>query len=225
MQGSFKFFKLCLGLLGLLLCTSCFEITEEIELAEDGSGTFRLTINASESKRNLANYMKLDEVEGVRIPSRLEIEQNLIKVKGLLGMVQGMEEVRLEKDFDNFVFKIAGAFNSVETFNRAIQQVALGFDPGALPYLDNAKIEMNEHSVHRKFSLAGYVNVYHKLNSTGQFIMEEARVRSIMRLGRPIKKVSNPKAKISPSQTSVMLLATLAELSNAQISLDNKISF
>lgn len=215
----------CFSLLTLLLCTSCFEITEEIEFAEDGSGTFRLTMNASESKKNLANYMKLDEVEGVRIPSRLEIEQQLIKVKGLLSSVNGMADLKLEKDFDEFIFKISGAFNSAKTLNLAIQQVGYGFNPKSLPYLQNASIELNEHSLHRKFSLDGYVDVYEKLSSAGQFIMEEARVRSIVRLGRPIKNVSNPKAKISPSQTSVMLLATLAELSNAQSSLDNKISF
>lgn len=209
----------------ILLCSSCFEITEEIDIAADGSGSFRLTINASESKSSLIQYMKLDEVEGHPIPSRMEIEQNLVKVKGLVSMINGMDNVKLEKDFENFIFKISGSFKDVSILNLAMRQVALGFDSNALPYLEKAKINISENSIHRTFDVAETDNIYPRLNSTGQYIMETARVKSIMRLGRPIQKVSNPNSKLSPSKKSVMLSATLAELSTAQSTLDNKISY
>lgn len=214
-----------LALAVMCLSSACFEVIEEIDVAEDGSGKFKLIFNASESKETLEQYMKLDEVQGIRIPSQLEMEQNLIKAQALIGMSQGISEVQIEKDFSRFVFKLSGKFENINQLNTAMKHLAVGFDPKAFPFWERTSFSFQENSIEREFRIEDSENAYDKLSSSGQYLMDQARVRSIFRLPAAVKSQSNPNAKISPSKKAIMIAATLAELSKKEVSLANKINF
>ena len=52
----------------LLLLSSCFDIVEEIDLNENGSGTYGITLNLSQSKIRLSSIMLLDSSQGYKVP-------------------------------------------------------------------------------------------------------------------------------------------------------------
>ncbi|MEM1220975.1 MAG: hypothetical protein AAGH79_18785, partial [Bacteroidota bacterium] len=71
----------CMLFLVSFLLTGCFEIKEQVHLKKDGTGRVTLTMNLSESKVNVANYLKMGEVNGIKIPDIREIEAEFQKVK------------------------------------------------------------------------------------------------------------------------------------------------
>ena len=210
----------------LLICfTGCFEITEDISLNADGSGSFNLMINASESKDNLRNYMKVGEADGKKIPSQMEINQNLLKMKFILEGIQGIQNVKLEKDFENFIFKLSGEFDQLEKLNLGIVQLSESFNTSnyTIDHKDNFKFIPGE--VVRLFNYPIDPDFYNNARTTVQYILDTARVTSIIRLQQKIKSFSNKKAILSPSGRAVMLKASLAELTKSEKSLENKISY
>ena len=93
-----------------VFATGCFEIREEVNMNSDGSGQLTLTVNMSESKTNLASYMKMDEVQGMEVPTKEEIEAEIERVKRALANSKGISNVSSSSDFENFIFKIKGDF-------------------------------------------------------------------------------------------------------------------
>ena len=61
--------------------------------------------------------------------------------------------------------------------------------------------------------------------SVVRYLMESAKVVSIYRFEDSVKNVSNSKAKISPSNKSVMLEGNIAEFATGKKTLENHISF
>ena len=69
-----KIFQFTLVFSLILSLSSCFDVVEEIKMNNDGSGELKLTIDLSQSKSNLANYMKAGEINGVEIPTKDEVK-------------------------------------------------------------------------------------------------------------------------------------------------------
>ena len=89
---------------------------------DDGSGTVILTLDLSQSKENLSNYLKAGEVNGQEIPTQAEMEMEILKLKNVISTVPGISNVKAEKDFKEFVFKIHSDFKDVKTLNTAINK-------------------------------------------------------------------------------------------------------
>ena len=66
---------------------------------------------------------------------------------------------------------------------------------------------------------------YDGLGAVPRYIMESASIVSIYRFNKPVNKVSNKKANLSPSKKAVMLEGNLAEFVKGEKSLANEISF
>ena len=63
----------------VLLCTSCFELVEELTLNENGSGEYEFTANLSQSKTKLKSIMLMDKVNGYEVPSQEKIKQAMLQ--------------------------------------------------------------------------------------------------------------------------------------------------
>ena len=58
----------------ILLLTSCIEIIEDLKLNSDGSGTFKYSINLSQSKTKTSAILALDSLYGEKVPKISEIK-------------------------------------------------------------------------------------------------------------------------------------------------------
>lgn len=209
----------------LLLFSSCFEITEEVTMNEDGSGNFRLTVNLSESRQSLVNYMKMDEVEGVAVPSQEKMEADLDLVSRTLREMDGLSKVVVIRDFERFIFTFSGEFTRVEVLNEAINEVVGTLNRTAHPILEEQNFTHSEQEFTRRFKYPIPEDVYEDASLTMRYLMDSARLVSVFRFSKPIKRNSNQHTLISPSRKSIMLHATIAELIKGEVLLDNKISF
>jgi len=212
-----------------LLFTSCFEITEEVDMNDNGSGDVTLTVNLSESKDNLKAYWKMDQVQGVEVPKKDEIEEEIAKVKKALSAVKGISNVKSTADYDEFIFTISSSFDNVKTLNKGINTVVAELNRTPLPTIKKDNFDFVPGKFTRLFSYASDLKFndeeYNNLNMSARFVMETARVVSVYRFNKPVKSFTNKKAQLSPSKKAVKFESNIADLIKGQASIENEIIF
>lgn len=201
---------LLFGLVTLL--SSCFENIEEIKMKADGSGSFTLIVNLSQSSPEISSAMKLDSFLGMNLPSMDEIKTNVREMKQKLSSSPGITNVVVVEDYANYILEVKGNFNSLANFNAAAKNIpaAMGADAGKVNnsfyysasdsgFSRQIFANWDEKNSKKAENMAG-----NKLNNaTYTFIFKSEKI---------IASVNNPKAKISPSGKAVMLRLTGKDL-------------
>ena len=212
-----------------MLFTGCFEITEEVDLNNNGSGNLTLTVNLSESKDNLKAYWKMDEVQGVEVPKQAEIDEEIVKVKKTLSAIKGISNVKTTSNYDEFIFTISSSFDNVITLNKGINAVVSELNRTPLPVAKKDNFAFSPGKFTRLFQYATDLKLndeeYDNLNMSARFVMETARVVSVYRFQNPIKGFTNKKAQLSPSKKAVKFESNISDLIKGQASIENVITF
>jgi hypothetical protein len=222
-------FQALLLVTSVLFFSGCFEITEEINMKSNGSGDMLLTINMSQSKTNLQNYMKMEEVQGIRVPKQSEVEEEIRNVKKALDNISGLSNVKINSDFNEFIFTVSGNFDNVKTLNVAINKVAGVLNHTPFPIIKKDNFDYSAGKFTRYFdylkNLSFTEKEYNELGFTEKFIMESAKYTSIYRFDKPVKKVSNAKAEVAPSKKAVKLESNFAEILTGKKAIENVITY
>ncbi|MEL6638925.1 MAG: hypothetical protein AAFR05_19370, partial [Bacteroidota bacterium] len=131
----------------------------------------------------------------------------------------------LKRDFDRFIFIISADFSNVKVLNRAIVEVTKLLNEAPYSNFQPPNFTYTDGKLSRRVAYPHQPELYRQASLSERYLMDTARMISIFRLPRPIKRVSNDKARVSPSKTSILLQASLAELVKGEVVLDNAISF
>jgi hypothetical protein len=209
----------------LLLNTGCFEILEEVDMNSDGSGTVTLTVDLSESKANISNYMEMNEVQGVAVPSKKEIEQEVARIKKALASSPGISEVRANSDFENFVFSVSGNFDKVNHLNNAVNNVIAAVNRFPFSTMDLDNFDYTDSSFRRYFNYPVSMVDYQGLPTMYQYMLESARMVSMYRFQRPIRTCTNEKAVVSGDKRTIRLQHTLGEIIRGTGTIENSVLF
>ncbi|MBI1227493.1 MAG: hypothetical protein GC192_19835 [Bacteroidetes bacterium] len=208
------------------LLTGCFEIREEVNMKADGSGEVSFVLNLSQSKQNMAKYMTMGTVEGYKVPTKDEVESNLQKIKNTMAAVPGMSAVLTKSDWSNFIFTVSGRFAHVEALNKAMEIVAKEYDKkGKFAASGNSGFGYSNGQFKRQFNYPTKAKEYAELPSVQRYVLESATMTSIYRFDRSIRKLSHPKAQLSPSGKAVMLTLPLSELMKGTGTLSETVTF
>ena len=105
----------------ILLLTSCIEIIEDLKLNSDGSGTFKYSINLSQSKTKTSAILALDSLYGEKIPKIFEIKQKISLLKKTLKEQEGIANVTITEDYENYIVRLQCDFKNVEILERALK--------------------------------------------------------------------------------------------------------
>lgn len=206
-----------------LAMTSCFEITEEITLNVNGSGNMAVTLNMSESKDNLKEYLNAGEINGQKIPDQKELNSFLNKMKESLAAVKGISNVQQTSDFNEFIFTFTGDFTNVKAMNTAVDKLTKEVSRGMLT-IENS-YEYANGKFTRSFGRAVDPKDYDSIPIMQRFVLESARMVSIYRFNKPVKKVSNIDAVVSPSKKAVKFESTLGDIAKGAKTVENTVSF
>lgn len=211
----------------LTLClSSCFEIREEVNMKADGSGEVSFVLNLSESKENMKKYMEMGSVEGYKVPSKADVEANLSKIKTLMDAVPGMSAVITKSDWSSYIFSVNGRFAHVEALNKAMEIVAKEYDKqGKYAASGQSGFVYNNGQFKRLSTYPSKAKEFAELPSMQRFVLESAKMTSIYRFDRSIRKVSHPKAQLSPSGKAVMLQLPISELLKGTGTLSETVTF
>jgi hypothetical protein len=105
----------------ILLLTSCIEIIEDLKLNSDGSGTFKYSINLSQSKTKTSAILALDSLYGEKIPKIFEIKQKISLLKKTLKEQEGIANVTITEDYENYIVRLQCDFKNVEILEKALK--------------------------------------------------------------------------------------------------------
>ncbi len=212
-------------LLILVLCvfSSCFQIIEEINVANNGSGTVNLTVNLSASKTKVASIMLLDSVNGYKVPNKQKIQQEMEEVVAYLKNSPGISNVKKTLDFENYIATVSFAFKNISNINNVSQNVLKKMKIKAI---NNSSFSFNPENgvfqrryIHTKEALTEY----NKLKPEVKNVFKEASYTSIYRFEKPVVTSTNPLAKVSKTKKAVMLNAGIMGLINGKTNISNQI--
>ena len=201
--------------------TSCFEIIKEITLKEDGSGHFEYTLNLSQSRKKLNSIRQLDTFGNYHIPSEAELNAEIDRGKRIFMSTKGVHNVKVKRDYENYIFTINLDFDSVECLNNALQRTVKLMSGNPLQFKAaydwTGSVCSRESDWHSSGAFAD-------LNRQNRKIFESSSYVTIVRLPQKVKAMSNANAKISVNQKAVFLKTTLLDLVDGNATLKNDIA-
>lgn len=216
------FFFLCF--LAPFLLTSCIEILDDITLHNDGSGTLKYNVNLSASKLKINSILALDSLDGKRVPSIEEIRTEIQRFKNSFEKKEGITNVQLEMDFENYLFKLQCDFTSVMALQDAArktieEEVKGGEDVLKVDIewlvLENDRLERSVPEINSKKA--------RELKPDEVDLLKQGSYISITRFEKPVKEFTNPSAQLSKNKLAVMLKANAYSLSQNPNLLENTI--
>ncbi len=207
----------------LLSLQSCFEIIEQVDLKNDGSGKLKFTLNLSKSKTRLASILKMKTINGHDVPSDADIRKRIAEMEKVIAETKGISAVKTTIDMSNYIVTLSCDFANVPALNAVLKNIKVkekasneisdemyGFDS-----------KMNLFSRINKFALQ---QAYAKMSSADKEIFSNANYTAIYKFESSVVSMSNKNAKIAPNKKAVMLQSDLLSIINGKQSIENKIN-
>ncbi len=211
--------------LPLLFLTSCFDIIEEVNLHDDGSGIFNLTVNMSQSRAKLFSMLLLDSVQGHKVPKREEIKARLNELAAAARKTEGIKEVKIVQDFDNFVFSFHCLFSDLNSLNHLIEEIKKTHNADEFLNSETIHFEYNKRTA--TYTRNGNYSIgdaYYKVKNIDKSILSNANFVSIVRFNKEVAIISNLNAKVAPTKKAVMLRVNVAHIIKGTENFSNKIT-
>ena len=217
-----KLLKFIAVLLLFISTTSCFEIIEEVDVNNDGTGTMVFTLNMSKSKTKLASIMLMDSINGYKVPSRKDIQNGLDEVVSELSRTEGISNIKKKADYENFVFSVSCDFKKIENINSLIDGVVSkqkGNTASSSYFFDSKKANFK-----RTYTYSNELKrQYNKLKSENRKVFDDASYTIIYRFDKEILSQTNSSAKVSKSKKAIMQRIAALELINGKSNVANSI--
>ncbi|MFZ4861862.1 hypothetical protein ACL9RF_06720 [Sphingobacterium sp. Mn56C] len=211
-------------LFSILSLSSCFEVVEDVDLKNDGSGSIKATINLSKSKTKVASLMKLEKVEGMKVPSRRTIETEVQTIVKLLQQTAGISNVKYTLDFNNFIGSLSCDFKDIAALNTFTKTLSTHFKNNFYSYSSYSYNTATKVLSRNYVYAAEAKKELDRLKPDSQKAFQEAGFTSIYRFQGVVDKQTNPNGKISANKKAVMLQVSILDLVKGNVSLTNQIS-
>lgn len=204
----------------ILFFTSCIEIIEDIKFNKDGSGTFKYTINLSYSKVKVASILALDSLNGYKVPKNNDIKNEVSKFKKTLKSQEGISNVVVHEDYENYILKIQCDFQDVEKLESALKETFKVLNKNK--DYDYDWISFKQNTLKRKTPIF-YIEEIKNFGINDVENLKKGSYTSITRFGYEIDTFENPLSLRSKNNLALMIKTTPNLLLTDQTILNNKI--
>jgi len=192
-------------LLGLFALSSCIEISDDLTVHNDGSGSWKYKINLSSSKLKINSLLALDSLDGKKVPSLKEIDQEFQTIKRKLEAKSGISNVILETNYVDYIFKISCDFSSLQNLQAAVKELVEAENTDKnLPELGHNWISWDGEKLIRSIPELTLKKM-NELNQEEINNLKQGIYTSITRFDKPVVKCDNNAAMISKNKLAVML--------------------
>lgn len=218
-----QFYKLLLFIVLIPALSSCFEIVEEINMRNNGTGDVILTINLSQSKTKVASVMLLDSIQGYKVPSKQKIQSELAEAVAYLKKSEGISNVKSSSDFINYIATISFTFKDVSNINNITKNI-LARQKIKATNTSSYSYNKATKTFSRKYQpVANAKSEFNKLKNQDKAVFNGAMYTSIYRFESPVTNVTNPASNLSKSKKAVMLKSNIINLINGKVNVSNQI--
>ena len=204
-----------------LITSSCLEILDDISFNIDGSGTFKYTVNLSSSQVKLNSILALDSIDGKKVPSINEIQEKIEVFGELLSAQEGISNVYIDTNYQQFIFKIQCDFSNVIDLQR-------GFESSlkeTLTQLENKEIAYDWITWDGQVMVRKVPDVdrwpWPSIKTEDSELLKKGYYTSITRFENKVNYFENPAAKLSKNERAVMLRKSAFEVFNDHKVMDN----
>lgn len=208
-------------LLFVFLFQSCFEVIEEVQMKDDGSGHFNFVINFSQSKTKINSILKMQKINGHSIPSKEEIKKEVSKIEALAQSTTGITNVKTNIDLTNYILAIDLDFQKISNLNAAFLKLKNSKKLG--PSINTDYFTFAD----KKFIRTQKIPVktlYEKLENTDKEIFQTAKYTSVYKFDSTIKSFSNKNATPSKSKKAIKLNGSILNVINGNEKIENTIT-
>lgn len=217
----------------LFLATSCLDIQESVFMRDNGSGKFALTVNLEnmESLLNLIQKFSDDDEAGNDIMAETEVDFEKLKKK--LERQPGISHVTRISENNNKLLGVSFDFDDVESLNKALKELNDSKDKQEAPkdyfsYQKGKLTRLNTLELTDKVETKIKAETDIDLSVNGMMIgslLKDMTYTTKYTFERPVKKTSNPAARISNEGRTVTLTHYFFEQEPGATSLENHIDF
>tara|TARA_B100001287_G_C22621144_1_gene500111 strand:- start:446 stop:1117 length:672 start_codon:yes stop_codon:yes gene_type:complete len=203
--------------------SSCIEILDDVTFNRDGSGEFKYTINLSSSKLKINSILALDSLDGKKMPSKLELQDKVADLVGVLNCQDGIHEVAIEANYDNYVFKVSLRFDNVEYLHNALKETIEATGNNPKDTINYNWVSWDGLTLTRQIpDLSSFQ--FHLVKQEDQELMRNGVYTSISRFDSPVEHIENAAAILSKNNKAVMLRNSLFDVFGNPSLMDNTIS-
>jgi hypothetical protein len=209
--------------LGLLfLCTSCFEIVEEVSFNKDGSGHVTLTLNLSKSRTKLNSIMLLDSINDYVVPSEVEIRKQIAEAVNRVKKVEGISNLKNRINFEDFIFTFSCDFADTDALNTVISNFSSRKDAVLIKQNKHFNFDKSKNTFTRNYHY-NIAKEFKKTKMEDREVFETASFTTIYRFETPIVSSENVAAKIAGSKKAIMLRVSAQDIIQNKNSIKNQI--
>ena len=204
--------------------SSCIEILDDITFNADGSGELNYTINLSSSKLKINSILALDTLDGKKVPDKEEIQEKISELLKVLSCQDGLSEVHLTEDYDNYLVKLSLKFNKVSDLisgvNVAIDAVE---EFSEVEAADSSLISWDGVRLSRSIPDLNAFK-FRMNNEEDKELIKIGKYTSISRFEYPVDSIENPLAVLSKNNKAVMLRGSMFDVLQDPSIMGNRIS-
>ncbi|MFZ9611969.1 MAG: hypothetical protein ACO29Q_01700 [Crocinitomicaceae bacterium] len=211
-----------LSLLFLSL-VSCIEISDDLTIHNDGSGTLRYKINLSASKVKVNSILALDTIDGKKVPSIQEISSKVGDFARILDAQSGISNVVIEENYTDFILKFSCDFTSIMALQSGLANAIEAVSKEKLgPEADEIWITWDGNKLKR--SIPAFARAKVKSFKTNDLeLLKEGSYTTISRFDRQIDRFENPLGTLSKNKQEVMMKSNAYSIKENQDLLENTI--
>lgn len=203
--------------------SSCVEIIDDLSINADGSGTFKYTVNLSSSKVKINSILALDSLDGRKVPSLDEIKGDINRLVDAFKTKEGVSNVGIDANYEDYLFKISCDFNSLADLQNAIKEVIRE----ETKYKETPELEHNwlsmEGNVLERSVPQITIEKAKEIKQSEKDLLKEGTYTSITRFSQTIEDYKNQNALVSKSGMAIMLKTDPYSLIEDHHLLDNTI--
>jgi hypothetical protein len=207
----------------LIICPACFEVVEEINLNNDGSGSFCFTINMSQSKLNINAMLLLDSVNGRAVPKVSDMKKTIDQAEQTLKNDSSVSNIKTTQNWEDYIFFVSGNFKSIEGLNKAINQIYAMFTKQTKHPFEAKEHFSYANRVFKRIYNYNLTGDYNSLSEKDKVVFKDARYTSIYRFKTMVGNYSNTDALKSKNGMAIMLKANIKDLITNRKTLENTV--
>jgi|GEM_PF-143824 len=205
------------------IVSACIEISDDITLNNNGSGSLRYKINLSSSKVKINSILALDSLDGKPVPSKEQISSKINEFVRILDAQEGISNALVEENYTDFIFKFSCDFTSINNLQDAIALsiAQISKDKISSPS-DQYWLSWDGNKLVR--SIPSYITEQIKNYKVQDAeLLKDGVYTSIARFERPVVSFENKLSTLSKNQMAVMVRTNTLDLKENQHLLDNTI--
>ncbi len=214
-----NFFPLALVLSMTFFCIGCFDITEELTLAKDGSGKYEQTMDASGMVETLSTLGASDTTGQMTKGLKHTLDSTFNAQFELYKDTKGISNVKIDTTQD-FIYKFSANFVNLKAINDMLSKA------------DNNKAQVEvyafEKGVFTRSNRAMDLDndMFNGENAESMRVfMDQMHYKTIVHLPSNVGKMSNKNAVIAADKKTVTISCTFSDLLDKKTELANVVKF